>query len=87
MSPARAAGAARGFSPYSTSVASLWLPGRGCRAIHELLVKLLACVTVASMLLSTYLLRGLHRRLGGLLETWRCDPGDRWSAVMRGSSK
>lgn len=55
--------------------------------MHETLVKLLAFITAACMLLGTYVLRGLQRRLGGRLETWRRDPVDRWSAVMPGSSK
>ena len=42
-------------------------------------MKLLAFIAAASMLLGTYLLRGLQRRLGEVLEEWRRDPVDRWS--------
>ena len=37
-------------------------------------LKLLAFVTASSMLLGTYVLATLRRRLGGLLDGWQSDP-------------
>jgi len=37
-------------------------------------LKLLAFVTASSMLLGTYVLATLRRRLGGVLEGWQSDP-------------
>ncbi len=50
-------------------------------------MKLLAFITATCMLLATYALASLRRRLGGLLEGWRREPVDRWSAVLPTSSK
>jgi hypothetical protein len=50
-------------------------------------MKLLAFITATCMLLGTYALASLRRRLGGLLEGWGRDPVDRWSAVLPSSSK
>jgi hypothetical protein len=37
-------------------------------------VKTLAFLTAASMLLGSYVLAALRRRLGGLLEAWQSEP-------------
>ena len=46
------------------------------------LVKLLAFITGACMLLGTYALTALRRRLGGMLDRWGREPVDRWSPAM-----
>jgi hypothetical protein len=50
-------------------------------------MKLLALITATCMLLGSYALVSLRRRLGGLLEGWGREPVDRWSPVLPGSSK
>jgi hypothetical protein len=50
-------------------------------------VKLLAFITATGMLLGSYVLKSLHRRLGSVLEQWRRDPVDRWSAAVPTSPK
>ena len=37
-------------------------------------LKALALLTATTMLLGTYVLAALRRRLGGLLETWQSEP-------------
>jgi hypothetical protein len=37
-------------------------------------LKTLAFVTATAMLLATYVLTALRRRLGGLLEAWQSEP-------------
>ena len=49
-------------------------------------MKLLALITAAGMLLGSYLLRSLRRRLGLVLEKWR-EPVERWSAALPTSPK
>jgi hypothetical protein len=50
-------------------------------------VKILALITATFMLLATYVLTVLWRRVGAVLEAWDRDPVDRWSPVMPSSSK
>jgi len=50
-------------------------------------VKLLAFITAAGMLLGSYLLRSLRRRLGLVLDKWRGEPVERWSAALPTSPK
>jgi hypothetical protein len=53
-------------------------------------VKLFAFLTAASMLLGTYVLSALRRRVGGMLDEWRRDARtavERWSPVLPTSSK
>jgi hypothetical protein len=50
-------------------------------------MKLYALITATCMLLGSYALVALRRRLGNLLEGWGREPVDRWSPVLPGSSK
>ena len=50
-------------------------------------VKLLALITGTCMLLGTYALTALRRRVGGMLDRWGRDPVDRWSPALPSSSK
>jgi hypothetical protein len=50
-------------------------------------MKLLAFITAAGMLLGSYLLRTLHRRLGLVLEQWEREAVERWSAAVPTSPK
>lgn len=50
-------------------------------------MKLLAFIAAASMLLGSYLLRGLQRRLGEVLDEWGRDPLDRWSPAVPSATK
>jgi hypothetical protein len=50
-------------------------------------MKLIALITGTCMLLGTYALTSLHRRLVGVLDGWRREPVDRWSPVLPSSSK
>ncbi len=45
-------------------------------------MKLLAFITGTSMLLGTYALTALRRRVGGMLDRWGREPVDRWNPVM-----
>jgi hypothetical protein len=45
-------------------------------------VKLLAFITATCMLLGTYALTELRRRVGCTLDRWSREPVDSWSAVM-----
>jgi hypothetical protein len=49
---------------------------------RDALVKLLAFITGTSMLLGTYALTALRRRVGGMLDRWGREPVDRWNPVM-----
>ena len=50
-------------------------------------VKLLVFIAAAGMLLGSYLLRSLRRRLGVVLEKWRREPMERWTAALPTSPK
>jgi hypothetical protein len=50
-------------------------------------MKLIAFITATCMLLGTYALTSLHRRLVGVLDRWGREPVDRWSPVLPSSSK
>jgi len=50
-------------------------------------MKLIAFITGTCMLLGTYALASLRRRLGGVLDGWGREPVDRWSPVLPSSSK
>jgi hypothetical protein len=50
-------------------------------------MKLIAFITGTCMLLGTYALTSLRRRLGGVLDGWGREPVDRWSPVLPSSSK
>ncbi|MET0152906.1 MAG: hypothetical protein ABW298_09900 [Candidatus Binatia bacterium] len=50
-------------------------------------MKLLAFITATCMLLGTYALASLRRRLGGLLEGWGREPVERLSPALPGSPK
>jgi hypothetical protein len=50
-------------------------------------VKLIAFITGTCMLLGTYALTVLRRRLGGLLHGWGREPVERWSPAIPTSSK
>ena len=45
-------------------------------------MKLLAFITATCMLLGTYALTALRRRLGGMLDNWGRDAVDRWSPAI-----
>jgi len=45
-------------------------------------VRLLAFITGTFMLLGTYALTALRRRVGGTLDRWGREPVDRWSPAM-----
>ena len=49
---------------------------------QERFVKLLAFLTATCMLLATYALTALRRRLGGILDNWGHDAVDRWSPAI-----
>ena len=49
---------------------------------QERFVKLLAFLTATCMLLATYALTALRRRLGGMLDAWGHDAVDRWSPAI-----
>jgi len=49
---------------------------------RDALVKLLAFITGTSMLLGTYALTALRRRVGGMLDRWGREPVDRWNPTM-----
>ena len=50
-------------------------------------MKLIAFITATCMLLGTYALTSLRRRLAGVLDGWGREPVDRWSPVLPSSSK
>ena len=50
-------------------------------------MKILALITASFMLLATYVLTVLWRRVGAVLEDWDRDPVERWSAALPSSSK
>jgi hypothetical protein len=45
-------------------------------------VKLLAFISASWMLLGTYALTALRRRVDRMLDRWGRDPVDRWTPVM-----
>jgi hypothetical protein len=55
--------------------------------LRNTLVKLLAFITGTCMLLGSYALAALRRRVGGMLNRWDREPVDRWSPVMPTSPK
>ena len=50
--------------------------------VRNTFVRLLAFITGTCMLLGTYALTALRRRVGGVLDRWGREPVDRWSRVM-----
>ncbi len=54
----------------------------GYGLLRHTVVKLLAFITGTCMLLGTYALTALRRRVGGTLDRWGREPVDRWSPAM-----
>jgi hypothetical protein len=50
--------------------------------VRNVFVKLLAFITGTVMLLGTYALTALRRRVGGTLDRWGRERVDRWNPVM-----
>jgi hypothetical protein len=50
--------------------------------VRNTFVKLLAFITGTCMLLGSYALTALRRRVGGTLDRWGRERVDRWSPVM-----
>jgi hypothetical protein len=50
--------------------------------LRNAFVRLLAFITGTVMLLGTYALTALRRRVGGTLDRWGREPVDRWSPAM-----
>jgi hypothetical protein len=50
--------------------------------VRNTFVKLLAFITGTCMLLGTYALTALRRRVGGTLDRWGRERVDRWSPAM-----